>query len=148
MIHFLRRSVWLPRRPPAVFAFFCDVTNLERITPPELRFRVLTPTPIALAAGTLLDYRLALYRIPLRWRTLITRWQPDVAFTDEQIAGPYRLWVHTHWFDDEGDGTRMRDEVRYRLPLSPLGELAAPLVALQLARIFDFREHAVQTLLA
>lgn len=148
MIHRLTRSLWLPRPLPEVFAFFGDARNLERITPPELRFRITSPIPAEMQAGVLLDYRLALFGVPIRWSTLITVWRPEEYFVDEQLEGPYRLWVHHHRFSVEAGGTRVRDEVRYRLPLAPAGWLAAPLVALQLKRIFDFRTHAVTASLA
>jgi ligand-binding SRPBCC domain-containing protein len=142
-VHVLERSQRLPRPPDEVFPFFADALNLEAITPAWLHFRVLTPPPVTMAAGARLEYRLRLHGLPLRWLTRIEVWEPPVRFVDVQVRGPYRLWHHTHSFEPHGDGTLMRDRVRYALPLGPLGELAhALLVRRDLDRIFAVR-HAV-----
>lgn len=145
----LRVSQRLPLPRAEVFAFFSDAGNLQRITPPELGFRILTPMPVEMRAGARIEYRLRLFGIPFGWRTRIEEWSPPDRFVDVQESGPYPLWVHTHTFRDDPDGfTVVEDEVRYRLPLSPLGDVAHPLVRRQLDRIFRYRHHAVAAILA
>lgn len=144
MEHVLTREQILPGSPDEIFEFYADAFNLEAITPPWLRFRVVTPPPIHMAAGTLIEYRLALHRIPLRWLTRIEAWEPAERFVDVQVRGPYRLWHHTHTFERHEQGTRIRDRVRYALPLGVLGELAhGVLIRRELERIFDFRGRAL-----
>jgi ligand-binding SRPBCC domain-containing protein len=142
--HVLRREQRLPGAPGEVFPFFADAHNLEAITPPLLGFRVVTPKPLQMRPGALIEYRLKLHGLPVSWLTRIEDWEPGARFTDAQLAGPYRLWHHTHEFAPDGEGgTVMRDTVRYALPFWPLGEAAHPLVARDLAKIFDFRATAV-----
>ena len=137
----------LPLALDQVFAFFAEAQNLERITPPELRFRIASPTPIEIAAGTRIDYRLSLFGLPFNWRSLISHWEPPHTFVDEQVQGPYALWHHTHTFSETDEGTLINDRVLYRLPLWPLGEIALPIVKLQLKRIFGYRQQAIRSLL-
>ncbi len=143
--HTLRTHLVLHQPREEIFAFFADAANLEAITPPELRFRIETPLPVAMHEGALLEYRLRLWGIPIRWRTRIAVWEPPHRFVDEQIAGPYARWIHTHTLTDApGGGTAVDDEVRYRLPYGVLGELAHPLVRVQLGRIFGYRQERVR----
>lgn len=137
----------VPRPVAEVFPFFADAGNLQRITPPELDFAITSPLPIAMREGARIAYRLRLWGIPLHWLTGIERWEPGRVFVDRQLSGPYRLWRHTHRFRAEDGGTRIEDEVRFALPLQPLGELALPLVRRQLDRIFRFRTEAIAGIL-
>ena len=147
-VHRLERSQLLDRPVEEVFAFYSDAVNLEAITPPFLRFRILTPTPIVMRAGTRIEYALSLHGAPVRWRTLITRWEPNACFVDEQESGPYALWRHTHTFEAQGARTLMRDVVEYREPFGALGQLAHVLVVRRmLDRIFDYRRDATGQLL-
>jgi ligand-binding SRPBCC domain-containing protein len=146
-IHRLDRRQHLPFALDRVFEFFADARNLERITPPLLGFRVVGDPPVEMRAGALIEYRLRLHGVGVDWLTRIEEWEPGVRFVDQQLVGPYRLWHHTHTFEERDGGTLMRDSVRYALPLWPLGELALPVVRRDLARIFDFRRDSVEGLL-
>jgi ligand-binding SRPBCC domain-containing protein len=109
----LEAELWLPRPLDEVFAFFSDANNLETITPSWLNFEVITPGPIIMRPGTLIDYRIRIHGFPVRWRTEITRWQPPHQFVDEQLRGPYKLWHHTHTFAERDGKTWCADRVRY-----------------------------------
>jgi ligand-binding SRPBCC domain-containing protein len=130
------------------FAFFADARNLERITPPWLRFRIVE-APRALGLGARLRYRLRLFGLPIRWRTEIVDWRPPRGFTDIQRRGPFLLWEHTHRLTSVAGGTEIHDHVRYRLFFGPLGALVRSLaVRGWLDRIFDYRATVVPDLLA
>jgi ligand-binding SRPBCC domain-containing protein len=112
-----KSELWLPLPPTRLFDFFADATNLDALTPPWLDFHIVTPTPIQLKAGALIDYRLRVHGLPIRWRTRINLWQPPYRFVDEQIRGPYRRWIHEHIFEEQNGGTLARDVVSYAVPL-------------------------------
>ncbi|MCA9175629.1 MAG: SRPBCC family protein [Planctomycetales bacterium] len=145
----LRTEMLLPHEPEQVFPFFADAGNLQQLTPRYLRFKILTPLPIEMHRGAVIDYRLRLHGLPIAWRTEITEWDPPYRFVDSQRKGPYRWWVHEHQFlVDESGGTRVVDCVRYDLPL---GRLLHPLfVKRDLRNIFRFRakvmhEHFIES---
>lgn len=123
-----------------VFAFFSEAANLAVITPPWLGFRILTPIPERISAGVKIRYRIGWHGVPMRWTTEIRRWQPPYLFVDVQLQGPYRLWHHTHRFEPYHGGTRVKDVVRYQLPLGILGRAAHGVkVRRDIETIFDYR---------
>lgn len=138
----LEREALVERPLEEVFAFFSDPSNLEALTPPWLRFRVLNPPELPLREGVTIDYALRVRGLPLRWRSLITRWDPPHAFADEQLRGPYRLWVHTHTFEARGDATLVRDSVRYAVLGGWLVDRL--LVRRDIERIFDYRSKSLR----
>ena len=139
----LERVQIVPRTLEETFAFFADPWNLEAITPNWLRFRILE-APRELQRGSLLRYRLRIFGLPIGWRTEISDWRPPRSFTDRQLAGPYRLWVHTHRFTPVPGGTEIYDNVRYRIRGGLLGVAAhRVLVGAWLREIFDFRREAL-----
>ncbi len=141
----LETEQWVPRPPAEVFRFFADARNLERITPPFLKFRILAVSTPELQTGTRIDYRLSLHGVPVRWQSLIQDWNPGRSFVDTQTRGPYHRWEHTHAFEPYEGGTIIRDRVHYELPLGALGGLVAGgLVAKDVATIFDFRRASIR----
>lgn len=147
----LRACTALAQPLDEVFAFFADAGNLAAITPPDLGFAIVTPRPIAMAAGTIIDYRIRALRLPMRWRTRIDVWEPrppgggSARFVDAQLRGPYACWWHEHRFTRAGTGTIMEDTVHYAPPLGPLGRVANHLiVARELRRIFSHRSRVIR----
>lgn len=140
----LIREQLIPRPLDEVFPFFADAANLQKITPAWLHFRILTPLPMEMRAGALLDYQIRLFGLPLNWQTRIEEFTPGVSFVDTQIRGPYRRWHHTHEFFSVPDGTQMRDTVLYEMPFGPLGTITHALaVRHMLRRIFDYRYQVI-----
>jgi len=136
----------LPR--DQVFPFFADARNLETLTPPWLSFRIVSPTPIAMEKGTRIEYRIRLRGIPLRWHSRIAAWEPPFRFVDEQLKGPYRLWIHEHGFESQSGGTLLRDRIRYAVHGGPLEPLVHRLLVLpDLRRIFAYRAARLRELL-
>ena len=146
--YILERTQLIRRPLDEVYEFFGDAGNLEAITPEFLNFQILTPRPIPMQPGTLIDYRIRLLGIPLKWRTQIETWEPPRRFTDVQLTGPYKLWHHTHDFSAVPEGTLMTDRVRYQMPAGPLGRIVHALWTRQtLDRIFDYRFEKIEELL-
>jgi len=144
----VEQALNLPRA--RVFAFFADAANLQAITPEFLHFRILTPPPIPMREGTLIDYAIRLHGLPIRWRTRIAVWEPERRFVDEQLRGPYRRWIHEHTFEAlSPQSTLVRDHVRYAVPGGPALEalIERLIVRPRLDRIFAFRTQAIARLI-
>lgn len=135
----LNSEVEVPRRTVDIFPFFSDAFNLERLTPPWLRFQVVTPGPIRMQEGTRIEYRLRLRGVPIRWISEITSWEPPHRFVDRQVKGPYRLWVHEHRFSDSEQGAICEDTVRYAVWGGAVVNWLA--VGRDVKRIFDYRQE-------
>ncbi|NIR43293.1 MAG: SRPBCC family protein [Gemmatimonadetes bacterium] len=140
--HLLVAKSRISRSVEEVFDFFGNAHNLERVTPPFLRFEILTPDPVIMRQGALLDYRLNLRGIPLHWRSEITVWEPGRRFVDTQLKGPYRWWVHEHRFEPTDSGTLMTDRVEYGVPGGALVNFL--LVGPDLRRIWEYREQEMR----
>lgn len=148
--HILERSQIINRTLEETFDFFSDAYNLEKLTPAFLQFKILTPKPVPMYPGALIDYSLSLFGVPFKWQTLIEAWEPGVKFVDSQVKGPYKLWHHTHTFKAlDRERTLMMDCVRYELPMGVFGDLAHDLfVEATLKKIFDYRYEVTERLLS
>lgn len=139
--HFASK-LWLNRPRDEVFKFFSDALNLEEITPPWLRFRVVSKLPIFMHRGAEIEYRLKIHGVPVGWCSRITTWDPPYRFVDEQVRGPYRMWIHEHRFVEESDGTLCEDNVRY---VPPGGALINTLfVKRDIQKIFAYRSDRLE----
>jgi ligand-binding SRPBCC domain-containing protein len=144
----LERHQWVPLPLDETFAFFAEPDNLPRITPPWLGFRILSPRPLVMAPGLILDYRVRLLGWPVRWRSRIEEYDPPRGFRDVQLAGPYHVWDHLHLFEEGRGGTLVHDRVGYEPPLGPLGSvLNGVIIRRQLDEIFAYRHQRIAALL-
>lgn len=140
--HDFHAELWLPRPVAEIFGFFADAYNLQALTPEWVNFEILTPQPIRLRAGALIEYRLRIHGLPVRWQTEITVWEPTHRFVDEQKRGPYRLWIHEHRFTAQNGGTLCSDHVRYAvLGGEPVNRL---FVRRDVEKIFAFRRRKLE----
>jgi ligand-binding SRPBCC domain-containing protein len=137
----LQTSLFVPRPRADVFQFFSAAENLQRITPPWVDFRIVTPLPIEMRPGARIDYRLRVHGVPVTWRTEIAVWEPPVRFVDTQLAGPYRRWIHSHRFREVPGGTLVDDDVDFAVPGGwPIERL---FVRRDLRAIFLHRQRAI-----
>ena len=144
-VHTLTQRQLVPAPVGDVFAFFSRPENLERLTPKTLGFRILTPMPIEMKEGAVIDYAIRIAGVPVRWTTLITLYEPHHRFIDVQQRGPYAYWHHTHTFTETPDGTLITDEVQYAMPYGLLGRIArAAFVERQLDHIFRQRSYVIE----
>lgn len=141
----LQTSMFIPHPREHVFTFFADAFQLEAITPHWLNFHIVTPAPIKMKPGVLIDYRLKLRGVPIKWQTRISDWEPPYRFVDEQLHGPYRWWKHEHLFEDVDGGTRVVDNVHYGVPGGWL--IHETLVRSDLERIFTYRQDKLNTIM-
>jgi ligand-binding SRPBCC domain-containing protein len=143
--YILKRKQVVEKPLEEVFEFFSRPENLSRITPPEMGFNIITPIPIDMNRGSLIDYTVkVLGPLAVRWTSLISEYDPPHKFVDVQLRGPYSFWHHTHTFKSIAGGTEITDEVRYLIPMGIIGNLAHALfVRKKLEQIFDFRRHVI-----
>ncbi len=144
-LYSLQRTQFIPAPRSRVFAFFAKPENLALLTPPSLGFNMLTPSPVTMKDGALIDYTIRVAGLPVRWTTIITRFESPARFVDVQLKGPYSYWHHTHEFSAVDGGTQMTDTVRYGIPAGIFGRLVRELFVRQrLERIFDFRAERLK----
>jgi ligand-binding SRPBCC domain-containing protein len=139
-------QLWLPQPRSKVFAFFSDAQNLDLITPPWLHFRTITSGQTGMREGTVMDHRLRIHGFPLRWRSEITHWDPPARFVDEQVRGPYWLWIHEHRFEERDGGTLVHDYVRYAVLFDFL--IHRLFIRPDIERIFAYREKKLREIFA
>jgi ligand-binding SRPBCC domain-containing protein len=143
--HTIVRTTLIRKPLEEVFQFFSKAENLNLLTPPELEFKILTPLPIKMGVGTLIDYRIKLNGIPFNWKTEISKWKENECFEDQQLKGPYRIWHHTHAFKAVAGGTEMTDTVKYLSPgwfLEPI--IQALFIKKKVEAIFDYRNNKLK----
>ena len=144
-IYTFKKEQFVPSDIDTVFEFFSRPENLEKITPKKMGFNIITPKPIEMKEGSIIDYTVKILGVPMRWRTIISSYKKNEYFVDEQLKGPYSYWHHKHYFEEVDGGVMIIDEITYALPLEAFRIIVHPLIIEpQLNEIFDFRFQTIQ----
>jgi ligand-binding SRPBCC domain-containing protein len=141
-----RSQLWLGRPLNEIFPFFSNALNLQEITPPWLHFQVISSQPIQMREGVEIEYQLKVRVIPVRWKSRITVWEPPHRFVDEQVSGPYRVWIHEHRFTEHDGGTLCEDSVKYAVLGGAL--INKLIVERDIQKIFAYRSQQLQKIFA
>jgi uncharacterized protein (TIGR01777 family) len=139
-------EVWqfVPAQIDEVFPFFSAAENLEKITPPWLKFKIEKKSTPEVEENTVIDYKLKIHGFPARWKSKIVDWKPGVQFVDYQLKGPYAKWHHTHTFKKVQGGTLLGDHVIYRIPGSFLGKtVLGQFIKHDVSTIFKYRQKVI-----
>ena len=166
MRHTYETSQWVAFPVERVFAFFCDPANLPPLMPDWQRARIdhralIAPIPPGVnpkAAGegsrlTITFRAIPFLPIRLTWLALISEFQWNDHFCDEQTRGPLAYWKHCHHISAETRdgiaGSLVTDKLTYALPLGPLGDLANFVaIRFQMKATFAFRQRRLLQLLS
>jgi ligand-binding SRPBCC domain-containing protein len=129
-----------------VWDYFATPRNLNEMTPPDMDFQFVHGGEEPMYAGQIIEYRVMIVPgVRVRWLTEITHVEPLRRFIDEQRMGPYRLWIHEHYFEPTDRGVLMTDHVTYALPFGPLGQIVHSMfVRKRLESIFRYRYQVVE----
>jgi ligand-binding SRPBCC domain-containing protein len=146
-MHILTKTTVINKTLSEVFEFFSNAENLNKITPPDMQFKILTPLPIIIKKGTLIDYKIKVNGIPFKWQTEISEREPNKRFVDKQLKGPYRVWIHEHTFEEKDGKTIMNDHVQFLSPgwfLEPI--INKLFIEKKVKGIFAYREKILTNL--
>ena len=144
-VYTFKKEQFVPSDLDTVFEFFSRPENLEKITPSSMGFNIITPTPIDMKEGAIIDYTVKIMGVPMRWRTMITSYKKNEYFVDEQLKGPYSYWHHKHTFKEVEGGVLIIDEITYALPIQAFRLIVHPvLIKPQLNQIFNFRFQTIK----
>ena len=135
-------KVFISEPLEAVLPFLADATNLQQITLPWLNFQVVTPKPIEMKPRQMIDYRIRVRGLTMKWRSEITVWEPAYRFVDKQIRGLHKVWHHEHIFTEQDGETICEDKVDYAVPGGAL--INRFFVEPDVRRIFEYRRSRMR----
>jgi ligand-binding SRPBCC domain-containing protein len=147
----LKATQQLPISKKEGWSFLSNPKNLQKITPAEMGFEITSPyTGDKVYEGQIITYKVYPFKgIKSYWVTEITKVKEEEYFIDEQRFGPYKMWHHEHFIEENKDGVLMTDIISYKIPFGFFGRLIEPfLVQKQLKKVFSYREKILNEIFA